>query len=309
MTLFTHFDPPRQRVRLQRGAVEVELWPDVAGAVASMRYLDNGAPVDVLRPTAKLPAYSPKDLACWALLPYSNRLRGGRLEHAGRIYSLPINHPEFLHAQHGLAWIRPWQLQSSSADAANVTLSHAPNRDWPFAFEARVDYRLLDDGLEIITSLHNLWDTPVPVGLGQHPYLHRPRGSRLQAGVGSVWRCDDETLPVARVSLPGNWNLPAGCALDGLFIDNCFEEFAGAAWLLLPDGARVQVQADPSCRYLVVYNPGDEGFVCVEPVTHMPDAANLSRADASVQPMPLVAPGATVQVRHCIRYHPADKAR
>jgi galactose mutarotase-like enzyme len=71
----------------------------------------------------------------------------------------------------------------------------------------------------------------------------------------------------------------------------------------------VQVQADPSCRYLVVYNPGDEGFVCVEPVTHMPDAANLSRTDTSVQPMPLVAPGATVQVRHCIRYHPADKAR
>jgi len=305
MTVFTHFDPPRQRLVLERGPIEVELWPEVAGAVAGMRFLAGGPPIDVLRPTARLPAYSPRDLACWALLPYSNRLRGGLLFHAGTAHRLPVNHEGFRHPQHGLAWIRPWQVATASAGVASLQLACPASVDWPFAFEARLDYQLLDDGLQITTTLRNLADAPAPVGLGQHPYLHRPPGSRLQAGVGSVWRCDDETLPVAREPLPARWNLPAGCALDGVPIDNCFEEFAGEAWLQLPDGARVQVQADPSCRYVVVYNPPGEPFVCVEPVTHMPDAANLARADAGVRPMPVVAPGGAVQVRHCIRYHPA----
>ena len=306
MAQFTHFEPPRQRLQLANGAIEVELWPDVAGAVAGMRYLAAGTPVDVLRPTARLPAYSPRDLACWALLPYSNRLRDGRLEHAGKRYRLPINHEGFLHAQHGVAWIRPWQVERAGADAVRLVLAHAPDENWPFAFEARLDYRLLDDGLEIITSLRSLADVAAPAGLGQHPYLHRPPGSRLQAGVGSVWRCDHGTLPVAREALPPEWNLPAGCDLDGVAIDNCFDDFAGQARLLLADGASVQVQADPSCRHLIVYNPIDQPFVCIEPVTHMPDAANLAPVDASVRPMPLVAPGGTLQVRHCIRYHPAS---
>ena len=307
MTSFTHFDPPRQRLLLQRGAIEVEIWPDVAGAVASMRHVGGNSRVDVLRPTPRLQAYSPTDLACWAMLPYSNRLRDGQLVHEGRAHRLPVNHPGFLHAQHGLAWIRAWRVQESGADAVTLSLASGPGEDWPFPFEARLDYRLVDDGLEIGTSLRNLADAPAPVGLGQHPYLHRPPGTRLQARVGSVWRCDTETLPVAREPLPARWNLPAGCALDGVFIDNCFEDFAGEATLHLPDGARVQVQADASCSHLVVYNPVDQPFVCIEPVTHMPDAANLALLDASVPPMPLVAPGDTVQVRHCIRYHPPAK--
>jgi aldose 1-epimerase len=304
MSAFTHFDPPHERLRLQRGSVAVELWPGVAGAVASMRWLGPGAPVDILRPTARLASYSPKDLACWALLPYSNRLRDGRLVHAGTTWRLPVNHEGFLHPQHGLAWIRPWQVHAASADAASLVLACAAGRDWPFAFEARLDYRLLDDGLEITTSLRNLAGVAAPVGLGQHPYLHRPRGARLQAQVGSVWRCDGDVLPVARVPLPAHWNLPAGCDLDGVAIDNCFEDFAGEAWLHLPGGARVQVQADASCRHVIVYNPPDGPFVCVEPATHMPDAANLALVDASVRPMPLAAPGDTMQVRHRIRYHP-----
>jgi aldose 1-epimerase len=305
MAPFTHFEPPRQRLLLANGAMEVELWPELAGAVARMRYLAGGAPIDVLRPTAPLAAYSPRDLACWALLPYSNRLRDGRLEHAGMRYRLPINHQGFLHAQHGVAWIRPWQVEHAGAGAASLLLAHAGDADWPFAFEARLDYRLLDDGLEIVTSLRSLADVAVPAGLGQHPYLHRPPGTRLLARVGGVWRCDHESLPIAREPLPPEWNLPAGCGLDGVAIDNCFDGFAGEAWLLLADGARVQVQADASCRHLIVYSPIDQPFVCIEPVTHMPDAANLAQADASVRPMPLVAPGQALQVRHCIRYHPA----
>lgn len=304
MSAFTHFDPPRQRLRLKRGAVAVELWPEVAGAVASMRWQGAGPPVDILRPTPRLERYSPKDLACWALLPYSNRLRRGRLVHGGLTYRLPVNHEGFAHPQHGLAWIRPWQVAAASADAASLVMASDAGRDWPFAFEARLDYRLLDDGLEVVTSLRNLAEVPAPVGLGQHPYLHRPRGSRLQAQVQSIWRCDEDTLPVSREPLPPGWDLPAGCALDGQSIDNCFEPFAGEATLHLADGARVQVQADPSCRHLIVYSPPDEPFTCVEPVTHMPDAANLALVDGNVAPMPIAPPGATLQVRHCIRYHP-----
>ncbi|MDF2389469.1 hypothetical protein JMG10_49140, partial [Nostoc ellipsosporum NOK] len=84
-------EPHAALVSISDGIAAVELAPSVGGAVASYRWLCDGAVLDWLRPTAPA-AIGDRDasaMACFPLVPYSNRIRGGRFEFAGRRIELP----------------------------------------------------------------------------------------------------------------------------------------------------------------------------------------------------------------------------
>ncbi|HZF14875.1 MAG TPA: aldose 1-epimerase [Steroidobacteraceae bacterium] len=303
---FKSFDPPRQRIALECGGYRAEIWPELGGSVASFEQrLNGGEPKQLFRRTQEQPSYEPYDLACWALVPYGNRIKNGRFAFAGKTYQLPANYEGLTHPLHGLGWLRPWNVVEQSAQHCRIQLVHRTNAAWPFAFTVSQLFKLTAAGLEIGLTLTNDGPDPMPYGLGQHPYIHRPQGTRVQAQVEGVWLTDEHLLPTTHAQLPPQWDLRTGFELDGAFMDNCFDGLKGDATVLWPDGSRLVIGSSDNMGFLVVYNEPEENFVCIEPVSHMTDAINFAahgRADTGLK---ILAPGASVTATHCFASQPS----
>jgi aldose 1-epimerase len=278
MAAFSGFAPPKTRVSLRNEKFSLEIWPEVAGAVARFDLMDGQKTVRPLfRPVVEGKAVytAPDDLGCWPLVPYSNRIDHGRINFEGKAYDLPLNVGDNPHVLHGVGWQRSWALDEQAKDACRLTLRHASDLNWPFAFSAEQLFSLNPDGLTITLSLTNEGDGTMPYGLGFHPYIFRSEGTKLFADARGVWFSDEHAMPTMHTNdIPKEWDLRSGCLLDKIFIDQCYEPFEGSPKVVWADGASLTVEHSECLKYLVVYNPPEQQFVCVEPVSHMVDAFN-----------------------------------
>ena len=79
-------------------------------------------------------------MACFPLVPYSNRIRGGRFEFAGRTVQLP-SRPEDPHHEHGHGWRHPWTVVRHEASTIVLRYRHAAD-SWPWSYEAEQEITL-----------------------------------------------------------------------------------------------------------------------------------------------------------------------
>jgi len=255
---------------LATGRLGVELAPVSGGAVA--RFTVDG--VDVLRPMAGADIASGKgnNAALYPLVPFSNRIRDGRLVFEGEQFQLVRNWPGVGHPMHGDGWAHAWELVRSDGVSAGITYLHegaAETGGWPFRYRARQSYRLDDDRLTIRISLENLEDRPVPAGIGLHPFFVRDADTQLTCRTRAVWRTDAEVLPVERTAVPADWDFSAGRRVNSVTLDNCFDGWDGRAAIVWPrHRLRLDVEATVPFRHLVIYVPPGQSFFCVEPVSH-----------------------------------------
>ncbi|MGA8170772.1 MAG: aldose 1-epimerase [Methylocystis sp.] len=307
MTDFKGFAPPEQKLVLRNERFLAEIWPSAGGGVARFDYLGaRGAPIALLRRTVEQERLQPTDLACWPLLPYSNRIDHGRFVFHGREHRLPSNRPAAPHALHGVGWRSAWRVVAAEASACAIALDHAANEDWPFSFSARQSFTLNDDGLTIVTSVTNSDHRSMPYGLGQHPYIVRPPGTRLYAQVDGVWMTDAAVLPTEHADLPPEWDLRKGCSLDDIFLDNCFDGLEGAVRVVWPDGRELAITGSDNLRFLIVYNPSRVNFFCVELVSHMPDAFNRAARGQIGAGFAVLRPLETVASTHRFVHRPVE---
>jgi aldose 1-epimerase len=270
-------------VSLALGGARVELAPEVGGAIAGFSF--DG--IDVLRPTSD-DARAAADVrahACYPLVPYSNRIAGGRLAVGGRTVELERNFGDHPHSIHGIGWQRGWRVLAHDGRSALLALEHtaegADARAWPWSFCATQWFGLAAHAggvvLAVKLALANTGDAPFPFGLGFHPFFPRSATTALDLDAAAVWENDATLLPIRRVILPQAWRrgLLAARRHDG--IDNVFTDWNGLA--LLADPARpfdIGIAGDRASRFLVVYAPPGRDFIAVEPVTHMTDAFNCA---------------------------------
>lgn len=271
-----------QPLRLQQGGAQASLLPHLGGAVG--RFVIDGR--DVLRPTPDDVA-DPLQTACFPLVPYANRIAGGRFTFAGEVHMLPPNHPVSPHPLHGLGWIRPWTAAEQTGCGAILTCSHAADENWPWNWTALQRFALSERALRISLELTNTSHKPMPAGLGLHPYFVRRPADALRFEAAGVWENDATMIPVGRLSADamGEFGYGAVPPSQGL-IDNTYFDWTGTAnW-----GDSIAVAARGS-RFLHVFAPPGEEFVCLEPTSQMPDALNrpsFTQAGGSV-----LEPGAT----------------
>ena len=282
-------------IELKFGAQRASLAPSFGGALATYSIMRKGVTVGLLRPTRPAGATpTVLDFACFPLVPYSSRIRHGRFRFEGRDIVLPLNFSDEPHSIHGHGWQKPWAVEAHSAQSATLSYDHVAD-SWPWAYRAQQIITLDDTGLSIELSAKNLAASPMPIGLGLHPYFPRARVARVKANVSAVWRMDDEVMPLERVPLPASLGLPAGVALAGTVLDNGFEGWDGMAhieWPALKLG--VDLIASPLFSRLVVYAPAGQDFFCVEPVSHMTDAFNRAADGETDTGMRILAPGETL---------------
>jgi aldose 1-epimerase len=224
--------------------------------------------------------------AFW-MAPWTNRLDAGRIEADGVVHHMPITRPAENNALHGFARDAAWAVEASDRQGARLgcTIAHAP-----FAARMTLDIRLSEGGLVIAATLANTGAAPTPMGFGWHPWFARPPGTRLAFRARTVFGRDVRNLP--RGPRPSAGFAGADRALDGL--DTHFAGWDGRARLTHPDGFAFDLVATGAwAGNLQVYAPTGGGVLCVEPVTHAPDAANNPVA-AAHGPMHRLAPGQTL---------------
>ncbi len=220
---------------------------------------------------------------CYPLVPYSNRLGHRHFRWLGREYTTKPNYDEGNpHSVHGMAWQRPWTIESQREDDAVLQLEHPGDGDWPFAFSVRQAFALTPAGLNVGLAITNKADQPAPVGLGWHPYFPKRTRSRLHIELTDRWISDATTqLPTRKVAQPG---IDADVA--HLDYDNCFEGWQGAARLR---DEKLSVRMTSSLPYLVVFTPPTKDYYCVEPVSHVSNAIHM--ADPAAHGLRTLQPG------------------
>ncbi len=225
--------------------------------------------------------------ASYPLVPYSNRLGYRRFRWHGADHTTSANFDDNPHSVHGVGWMRPWQVVSSSqgqgACEAELLYVHTPDAHWPFAFESRQRFELTGSALTLRLAVTNTDSRPQPVGLGWHPYFPKRTRSRLHAEVSGRWEPDASGLPVRHVPQAG---------IDGdvahLAYDHCFDGWKGAARLR---DERLSLKLTSSFSRLVVYTPATKPYWCVEPVSHVSNAIHM--AEPAAHGLVDLAPGAT----------------
>jgi aldose 1-epimerase len=273
-------------VTLRQGAAEASLLPQLGGAVGSFT-IERRA---VLRPTPDHPT-DPLETACFPLVPYANRIAGGRFIFGGKPYALPPNHPGFPQALHGLGWVVPWAVPEQTENSAVLTCSHRADEHWPWDWSAMQRIELSAHELRIALELANTSQQPMPAGLGLHPYFIRDSGDVLQFEADGLWRNSDVMIPDRPAPADALGNFARGAVPpDQSLIDNCYFGWNGSArW-----GEGVTLHATGS-SFLHVYAPPGEDFVCLEPTSQMPDALNQpSFAQAGGR---VLAPGASQMLK------------
>jgi aldose 1-epimerase len=255
----------------------LDLAPAAGGSVA--RFTCDG--VDLLRPMTAEAIASGRgnNAALYPLVPFSNRIRDGRLAFGSETYRLARNWPGVNHPMHGDGWAKAWDVVRSDAVSAELAYAHeraGEQGGWPFRYRARQSYRLADDRLTIAIALDNLEDRSVPAGIGLHPFFVRESDTILACRTEAVWRADAEVLPVERIAVPQHWDLANGRQVDTVALDNCFEGWDGRAAIVWPGRhLRLDVEATLPFRHLVIYTPPGQPFFCVENQTCSTDAHNL----------------------------------
>jgi aldose 1-epimerase len=279
---------------LEAGDLAVEVVPACGGGIA--RFACDGQPVFQRHPLDERGVRSVEDLACYPLVPYSNRIAHGRLPSPRgdlALAPLPGMGP---HPIHGVGWRQPWTVDHASRDALAMTHSHRADAHWPFDFEARQSLRLASGALEVSIAVINRSGDAMPAGIGLHPFLASTPRATLSARVADWWVADAEVLPVRREPVPSHVDFSAGRVLAETQLDNCFGGWSRRATIAWPErGLALDVEASNAFGTLVVYTPQHREFFCVEPASHLNNAFQLAQAGIADTGALLLAPGEALE--------------
>jgi len=289
-------------LHLAHANLHARILPDTGGALAGFDYRIGADQVPLMRPfepsaTPSGQGPDPNRLACYPLLPWSNRIAHGGFDVDGHRVALATNRDDDPYPIHGSGWQRAWRVLSHDDHEARLLLDeHAADA---YTYQASLHYRLREDALEVALKVTNAGTRTMPFGLGLHPFFPRHRDTTLQAPAAQVWLNDGHSpLPVERVGVPPMWNFDhARPVPDGL--NHGFQAWNGGAVIGWPSrGLRLQVEADVDA--FVLYTPAGGDFFCFEPVDHAINAVHLP-GGAAANGMTLLAPGSSLARRFAFR--------
>jgi aldose 1-epimerase len=282
-------------IELSCGALRLVLAPEVGGAVAAFER--DGLPLFRRTHADALAAGDVRGFASYPLLPFSNRIADATLRWDGASYSLPRYLPGHSHAIHGNAWQRAWNVVSSTTSQASLGLDHEASREqvreWPFSYRARQDFLVSPGEVSMHLAIINTSSVRFPCGLGWHPFFPRSATTELSYSADAMWETDAGMLPTRLVPIAAR-DFSAPRRLADVALDNCFVGWRPPALVRWPEhDLALTIDADPPCRFLVVYVPSGADYFAVEPASHMTNAFNRHAAGARDTGTRVLAPGET----------------
>ena len=276
---------------LRSGELEVELSPCDGGVIRNFYSVVDRVRTPLLREchsgeTSVLAA------ASFPLVPYVNRIRDGSFTFRGQTITISPNMPGDISPLHGQGWLSAWQVSSASDTAATLRFEH-PAAEWPWSYEAVQDFTLDETGLDARISCTNCSDTPMPCGLGFHPYFPCNAETVLDTQVACAWEIDENVLPTAKVPATGRFDLSKR-RVCGQELDHGFGGWDGRATVSDPATSRRITMSSPDAKFFQLYSPKEGGIFVIEPVTHANAALNAPESEWAELGMRVLEPGETM---------------
>ncbi|WP_019141046.1 aldose 1-epimerase [Noviherbaspirillum massiliense] len=263
-------------VSLQTGFQRLILVPRLGGGIAAWDWKigDGWSPIFRTWNGASEDRYT---LACFPLVPWSNRITQGGFEHEGLFYPIRNNRPGEPYPIHGDGWLQPWEVLDQTDNSITLALESHRFDDNPYHYASTETLRLHPDGLAIDLTVTNRGNRALPYGLGLHPYFMRNEQTRLQSTASGVWLSGDDPIPAAYTrDFPPTWDYNKPAPLEGPLIDNCFDGWNGASVIDYPDRNMTVTMSMANCSgYSLLYRPPGLPFFCLEPITHPIDALHM----------------------------------
>lgn len=279
---------PSDTLILSSPDLELQLSPCIGGAISRLIYLAAGKPRSILR-ESHIPLENILEAASFPLVPYVNRVRGGSFMFRGRTISLAPNMAGDPSPLHGQGWLNAWSIERSGESEAVLAYRHEPG-EWPWAYEARQEFRVEEAAFSASLSCRNLSDEPMPCGLGQHPYFPCTARTRIETGASHAWTIDERVLPVEKVPATGRYDL-FGRLICGQDLDNGWGGWSGRVLMDDPGWPYELELSSPQARFFQVYSPASGGFFVAEPVSHANAAMNAPEADWAELGFRVLEPG------------------
>jgi aldose 1-epimerase len=290
-------------LRLSNSRLEIEIVPAVGGGLARFAWLGRGEPVALMRTgdlTLNIPGggLDPNQLACYPLVPWSNRIADGGFSVDGRRIALSANRHDEPFPIHGRGWQRAWEPQRLGEHEVLLSLNDATPDGW--SYQANLRYELRDNALHVGLEVTNTGAATMPFGLGLHPFFPRHGTVALRAPASQVWVNDGQSpLPVRFVDVPPVWDFRESRPLPEDGLNHGFRSWTGDATIAWTDlGLRLDMEADVDA--FVMYTPAGKDFFCFEPVDHAINAVHLPGGPAA-NGMTLLAPRESLARRFIFR--------
>lgn len=282
--------------------LELAVVPEAGASIAGLAARVRGARVPILRPTPDdaIASLNSSLFACFALVPWSNRLADARFSFAGRTHQLRANTPEG-YAIHGDVRKRPWHVTAHTATSLELAFASRDFADvnFPFPFEVLLRYALDGATFAATIALTSRADEPMPAGMGFHPYYRRAllddtEQVELRATAPRAYR---ELVPVhPAVPIAADQDFSRGRALGDQDFDTCFAGWDGNATITWP-GSRVRahVACDATLDHVILFAPPGKPFFALEPVSNANNGFNLAALGDPDAGMRVLAPGETLR--------------
>ncbi|MBV8844449.1 MAG: aldose 1-epimerase [Bryobacterales bacterium] len=292
-------------------AIEVSIAPSVGNMAYEMKVhghniLWTPAGIDELQKSPQLSGIP-------FLAPWANRLDPQVFWANGKKYPFDMELGNVRGATpiHGLLSASPlWKVTEVAADknSAHVTSKiefwKYPDlmKQWPFAHDYEMTYRLAGGMLEVNVTVSNLSAEPMPVAIGFHPYYRIPDVPRDEwAGHIPAKQhvvTDSRLIPTGEfrpMDVPDPFPLK-GRTLDDGFIHLDRDAQQRAHFYIQSGSKKVEAIFGPKYQAAVVWEPNNPDgtpreFICFEPMAGITNAVNLNHAGKYPE-LQTVAPGA-----------------
>lgn len=266
-------------LEIKAGNNRIGIYPSLGGAIAYWLRKD----LLIFYPVERSPLtrHSDQIIAAYPMLPYSNRIANGKFKFNNSVYQLTPNASNGKDSIHGNAWQKSWDLESFTENSVVLTLNYNPDKgsqkEWPYAYFARLRYCVYESGLFIQMSCKNTDICKQPIGMGFHPYLPRRNLVEIGFSAPSVWNNGPDGLPEGRMLNEDQWNFDQMRILkQDDFLDNCYVNWDREAFIRWKySNSFLTVSASVIYRHFVVYTPPDQSFFTMEPATNMNNAINM----------------------------------
>ncbi|MEL7472221.1 MAG: hypothetical protein AAGK04_02805 [Planctomycetota bacterium] len=315
------------RVELESRSLRLTIDPALGAAITRLDHRDPSDP-DRWHPILRtaLDASSSADASCFLMAPWPNRVAGAEFEFDGHHVKLDPNHDDGA-AIHGFFRDRAFRVLDRSPHSARLIAVHTTSPTWPWACTLAVTYTLIEHELEMDLRLTNQDASPMPCGLGWHPFFKRRLATRDSAGM--VPRS-------ARLRLPRLERYPAkGCipvgrpARDGLTerlavgdeidafapLDDVFTRGDEPMEIDWPESdVAIRLTTDAAFNHAVVFavspsEPSLSEVFCVEPCTMVNDAINLHARGWQETGLRVLEPGDTLRARWALAIRCTESSR
>jgi aldose 1-epimerase len=223
------------------------------------------------------------------LIPWPNRVDGGRYSFGGGSYQLDLSEPKAGNAIHGLTRWVSWAGVDAQPAAAELAYTLHGQPGYPFCLELAARYELAADGLTVSVTARNAGSRPAPYGTGQHPYLTAGAPlvdeCRLELPAAAWLPADDRGIPdgvpqdVTGTPFDFRQARPVGAARIDHAFTGLTRDADGRAWARLSGPAgTVALWAGPGYGWLQAFTGDTLGpdrarrALAIEPMTCPPNA-------------------------------------